>query len=211
LAFGACELGFIAANPTDPDNLYLGIYGYGVYRSEDGAATWLPANTGLGNRYVYSLLVEENGGYLWAGTNDGAQSLWRSPTGTPGRLDWAPAPDAPPSFQAITGIEINPENPDEITVAAFPAGVFATPDEGMHSVPDHRAHSTLTLLPGTIRAWQLDDGARLPGLLKQRQSSEDRRRTPSWNVKSGGRQMDRSGLTDWQPVLYLHCFLINQV
>jgi photosystem II stability/assembly factor-like uncharacterized protein len=122
----------LAANPTTPDNLYLGIYGYGVYRSEDGAATWLPANTGLGNRYVYSLLVEENGDYIWAGTNDGVQSLWRSPTGTPGRLDWAPAPDAPPSFQAITGIEINPENPDEMTIATFPAGVFATPDGGAH-------------------------------------------------------------------------------
>jgi len=122
----------LAANPSDPHNLYLGIYGYGVYRSEDGAATWLPANTGLGNRYVYCLLVEENGDYIWAGSNDGVQGLWRSPTGTPGRLHWAPAPDAPPSFQAITGIEINPENPDEMTLAAFPAGVFATPDGGAH-------------------------------------------------------------------------------
>jgi photosystem II stability/assembly factor-like uncharacterized protein len=122
----------LVANPANPDNLYLGIYGYGVYRSEDGADTWLPANTGLGNRYVYSLLVEENGDYLWAGTNDGVQSLWRSPTGTPGRLNWAPAPDYPDGWQAITGIEINPENPDEMTLAAFPAGVFITPDGGDH-------------------------------------------------------------------------------
>jgi photosystem II stability/assembly factor-like uncharacterized protein len=124
----------LAVNPANPQNLYLGIYGYGVYRSEDGAATWLPANTGLGNRYVYSLLVEENGAYIWATTNDGVQSMWRSPTGTSGRLSWSPAPDAPPSFQAITSIEINPENPDEMTVAAFPAGVFSTPDGGAHWV-----------------------------------------------------------------------------
>jgi photosystem II stability/assembly factor-like uncharacterized protein len=122
----------LVANPTDPNNLYLGIYGYGVYRSEDGAATWLPANTGLGNRYVYSLLVEANGDYVWAGTNDGVQGLWRSPTGTPGRLQWAPAPDYPQGRQAITGIEINPENPDEMALAAFPAGVFTTPDGGVH-------------------------------------------------------------------------------
>jgi photosystem II stability/assembly factor-like uncharacterized protein len=122
----------LAANPADPDNVYLGIYGYGVYRSEDGAATWLPANTGLGNRYVYSLLVEESGDYIWASTNDGVQGLWRSPTGTPGRLNWAPAPDHPEGQQAITSIEINPENSDEMTVAAFPAGVFATPDGGAH-------------------------------------------------------------------------------
>lgn len=122
----------LAVNPTNPQNLYLGIYGYGVYRSEDGAATWLPANTGLDNRYVYSLLVEENGDYIWAGTDDGVQSLWRSPTGAPGRLNWSPAPDHPDSWQAITGIEINPENPAEMTIAAFPAGVFNTPDGGAH-------------------------------------------------------------------------------
>jgi photosystem II stability/assembly factor-like uncharacterized protein len=122
----------LAANPADPDNLYLGIYGYGVYRSEDGAATWLPANTGLGNRYVYSLLVEENGDYIWASTNDGVQGLWRSPTGTPGRLSWTPAPDYPEGRQAITSIEINPNNPDEMMVAVFPAGVFSTPDGGAH-------------------------------------------------------------------------------
>jgi photosystem II stability/assembly factor-like uncharacterized protein len=122
----------LVANPTDPDNLYLGIYGYGVYRSEDGAATWLPANTGLGNRYVYSLLVEQDGSHIWAGTNDGVQGLWRSPTGTPGRLDWKPAPDHPEGWQAITDIEINPKNPEVMTVAAFPAGVFSTPDGGAH-------------------------------------------------------------------------------
>jgi photosystem II stability/assembly factor-like uncharacterized protein len=122
----------LVANPTNPENLYLGIYGYGVYRSEDGAATWLPANTGLGNRYVYSLLVENDGTYIWAGTNDGVQSLWRSPTGTHGRLEWTPAPDSPQGSQAISGILINPEKPDEMALVAFPAGVFVTADGGAH-------------------------------------------------------------------------------
>ena len=122
----------LAFNPADPDNLYLGIYGYGVYRSDDGAATWLPANAGLGNRYVYTLMVEEDGSHVWASTNDGMQSLWRSPTDTPGRLSWTPAPDGPSSWQAVTSIAINAKDPDEMTIAAFPAGVFATPDGGAH-------------------------------------------------------------------------------
>jgi photosystem II stability/assembly factor-like uncharacterized protein len=122
----------LVANPVNPDNLYLGIYGYGVYRSEDGAATWLPASAGLGNRYVYSLLVTATGNTILAGTNDGVQSLWSSPTGTPGRLNWAPASDAPVGWQAVTGITINPENPGEMTLTAFPAGVFSTPDGGAH-------------------------------------------------------------------------------
>lgn len=122
----------LIVNPANPDNLYLGIYGYGVYRSDDDASTWLPANTGLGNRYVYTLLVEEDGSHVWAGTNDGIQSLWRSPTATPGRLSWSAAPTSPDSFQAVTSIAINPENPDEMTIAAFPGGVFATSDGGQH-------------------------------------------------------------------------------
>jgi photosystem II stability/assembly factor-like uncharacterized protein len=124
----------LAVNPADPDNLYLGIYGYGVYRSDDGAATWLPANTALGNRYVYTVWVDAQGSHVWAGTNDGVQSLWRSPTDTPGRLTWSPAPAGPSYGQAVVDIAINPENPDEMTIAAFPAGVFATSDGGEHWV-----------------------------------------------------------------------------
>jgi photosystem II stability/assembly factor-like uncharacterized protein len=122
----------LALNPANPDNLYLGIYGYGVYRSDDGAATWLPANTGLGNRFVYSLLVEENGAYIWAGTNDGVQSLWRSATGTPGRLSWSAAPDYPWGEEQVTSIIINPEDPAKMALAAFPGGVFAAGDGAEH-------------------------------------------------------------------------------
>ncbi|MGD9048952.1 MAG: hypothetical protein PVF77_12930, partial [Anaerolineae bacterium] len=122
----------LVLNPANPENLYLGIYGYGVYRSDDGAATWLPANTGLGNRFVYSLLVEENGSYIWAGTNDGVQSLWRSETATTGRLAWSAAPDYPVGNELVSSIIINAEDPAQMAVAAFPGGVFATSDSGGH-------------------------------------------------------------------------------
>jgi photosystem II stability/assembly factor-like uncharacterized protein len=122
----------LVVNPVDPDNVYLGIYGYGVYRSDDGAATWLPANTGLGNRFVYSLLVEQAGTHIWAGTNDGVQSLWRSETGTDGRLSWSAAPDYPVGNQQVTGIIVNPEDPGQMALAAFPGGIFATADSGEH-------------------------------------------------------------------------------
>jgi len=122
----------LALNPANPDNLYLGIYGYGVYRSDDGAATWLAANSGLGNRYIYALQVEGDGAHLWASTNDGVQSLWRAEMSVPGRLSWSPAPDAPSRSQVVTSIAINPEDPAEMTIAAFPAGVFGTSDGGAH-------------------------------------------------------------------------------
>jgi photosystem II stability/assembly factor-like uncharacterized protein len=122
----------LVVNPVDPGNLYLGIYGYGVYRSDDGAATWLPASTGLGNRFVYCLLMEEDGSHIWAGTNDGVQSLWRSGTETTGRLSWSAAPDYPVGEELVTGIVLNPQDPAQMAVAAFPGGVFATRDSGGH-------------------------------------------------------------------------------
>jgi hypothetical protein len=122
----------LAANPADASNLYLGIYGYGVYRSDDGADTWLPANTGLGNRYVYGLLVEDDGSQIWAGTNDGVQSLWQSGTGTTGRLSWSAAITCPKGDELVTSILLNPEDTAQMAIAAFPGGVFATRDSGGH-------------------------------------------------------------------------------
>jgi photosystem II stability/assembly factor-like uncharacterized protein len=120
----------LAINRDEPDNLYLGIFGYGVYRSDDGAATWLRASEGLGNLYVYSLMVEEDGSHVWVGTNDGIQSLWRAPIDEPGPLAWSPAPVSPESQQVISGIVINRENTAEMTIVAMPAGVFETRDGG---------------------------------------------------------------------------------
>jgi photosystem II stability/assembly factor-like uncharacterized protein len=122
----------LVVNPANPDNVYLGIYGYGVYRSDDGAATWLPANTGLGNRFIYSLQVEQDGSHIWAGTNDGVQSLWQSGTETVGRLSWSAAPDYPTGDEQVTSIIVNPEDPAKMAVAAFPGGVFATNDGGVN-------------------------------------------------------------------------------
>jgi photosystem II stability/assembly factor-like uncharacterized protein len=52
----------IAAAPSDPTILYLGIYGFGVYRSTDGAITWQPVNGMNGEmrgKGVYSLVVDK--------------------------------------------------------------------------------------------------------------------------------------------------------
>lgn len=78
------------------------------------------------------MLVEQDGSHIWASTNDGKQSLWRSGTGTLGRLSWSAAPDYPVANELVSSILINPEDPAQMAVAAFPAGVFATADDGEH-------------------------------------------------------------------------------
>ncbi len=50
-----------AIAPSDPDVLYLGVYGKGVYVSRDGAGTWLAANGSDGlmrAKRIYTLLVD---------------------------------------------------------------------------------------------------------------------------------------------------------
>ena len=47
--------------PSDPDVIYLGIYGKGIYVSKDGASTWIAANGSDGamrSKGIYSLIVD---------------------------------------------------------------------------------------------------------------------------------------------------------
>ena len=78
----------LAISPSDPDNLYLGLYGKGIYRSVNGASTWYPVNGLRGEmagKYITALLIDsrdpetvytaaEDGVYR---TTDGG-GTWRS-------------------------------------------------------------------------------------------------------------------------------------
>jgi photosystem II stability/assembly factor-like uncharacterized protein len=50
-----------AIAPSDPDVLYLGLYGVGLFKSADGAATWRPVNGSpptMRGKYITSLLID---------------------------------------------------------------------------------------------------------------------------------------------------------
>jgi len=59
-------------NPHNTNNLFLGLFGKGVYMSMDGADTWMPINSGLDNKQVYNIQLDASGKYLYAGTNGGS-------------------------------------------------------------------------------------------------------------------------------------------
>lgn len=56
----------IVVHPTQPDTIIIGTGdrdgsdapGYGVWWSTNGGATWVPRNTGMGNREVYEILMD---------------------------------------------------------------------------------------------------------------------------------------------------------
>jgi hypothetical protein len=59
----------LAIDPDDPDILYAGTFGGGVFKSTDGGNSWIAVNTGLTNSYILSLAIDPvNPNILYAGS-----------------------------------------------------------------------------------------------------------------------------------------------
>jgi photosystem II stability/assembly factor-like uncharacterized protein len=59
----------VAIDPTNPQVIYAGSFGSGVFKSIDGGNSWLSANDGLANPYIYSLAIDPaQSNNLFAGT-----------------------------------------------------------------------------------------------------------------------------------------------
>ena len=59
----------LAVDPADPQTVYAGSWGTGMYKSEDAGASWVQINNGLGNMYINSLAIDPvNPQVLYAGT-----------------------------------------------------------------------------------------------------------------------------------------------
>jgi photosystem II stability/assembly factor-like uncharacterized protein len=77
----AMRVSSLLVSPRDPDVLYAGTASYwqsglllggrGVLRSADGGRTWQNVSSGLQNTAVLGLTVSPDGGWLYAGTDQG--------------------------------------------------------------------------------------------------------------------------------------------
>jgi len=76
----------IVYDPVDPQVIYAGSFGSGVFKSTDGGLNWSSVNNGLTNLYVSSMAINpQNPSTIYAGTyrgqvyktNDGGNS-WES-------------------------------------------------------------------------------------------------------------------------------------
>ncbi len=73
----------LAVDPVDPEILYIGTDGTGIWKSPDGGYTWTPINSGLGNLSVWEIVADPNSpSTLYAGTDSG---LYKS---TDGGINW---------------------------------------------------------------------------------------------------------------------------
>jgi len=62
----------VAIDPTNPQVVYAGTWGSGVFKSRDGGQNWQPLNSGLGNLYINALAVDPTQpSTIYAGTYRG--------------------------------------------------------------------------------------------------------------------------------------------
>jgi photosystem II stability/assembly factor-like uncharacterized protein len=56
--FQASRTGSLQVNADNPQELWIGLEGAGIYRSADGGLNWAPADDGLGDVNVYGLTMD---------------------------------------------------------------------------------------------------------------------------------------------------------
>jgi len=61
----------LAVDPRDPDTVWAGTAGSGIWKSEDGGASWTRAGDELASLTVTALLAPDLPGRVWAATRDG--------------------------------------------------------------------------------------------------------------------------------------------
>ncbi len=106
---------------------------HGVFRSDDGGASWGPPGSGLVITDVHSLAVDpKTPTTLWAGTHGGGVYVSRD-----GGASWAAALGAAEAgiqgrrSVAVHEVAVDPSVPDQL-YAATPGGVAASHDGGAH-------------------------------------------------------------------------------
>jgi photosystem II stability/assembly factor-like uncharacterized protein len=114
------------SSPKDARVLYVTGFGKGVFKSVDGGQSWSLKNSGLpgSEPFAWRLTRDKNGTlYLVVARrsedgsfgNEGDGALYRS---TDGAGHWTPVP-LPEGVNGPNGIQIDPDNPDRLYLAAW--------------------------------------------------------------------------------------------
>lgn len=119
----------VATDPGDPNVLFAGTNGQGVFRSVDGGQNWVQVNTGLANLFVNDILIDPtNTNNVLAATGRGSAvgettaGVYRS---TDRGVSWTHVLDA----GTIWALAVTPQNPSIVYAAGGPP-VFKSTDGG---------------------------------------------------------------------------------
>ncbi len=128
---GGGEVRALVAAPSNPDVLYTGTQGGGVFKSVDGAATWTSVNSGLTNLVVLALAVHpRNPSIVYAGTLGGGVFKTADGGATWRRL--------PFPYPYAFSLAIDPRKPSTVYAGTTGRGVFKSTDGGASWLPVNR-------------------------------------------------------------------------
>lgn len=135
----------LTADPGDPNIVYAGTQGNGVYRSADGGRSWTPV--GLSGQVVKALAVSPHDPWvIYAGVKpaavyksvDGGRN-WEELMGfrrIPNRWWWF-SPAEPPFRAYVSALSVSPTEPDVI-LAGIELGALVRSEDGGHTWSSHR-------------------------------------------------------------------------
>ena len=120
----------LALDPANPDTLYLGTAGYGVYKSSDGGQTWAAANRGMLDYHITALVVDPGApGTIYAGGDDG--ELFKT---VDGGQAWADLTEQLPidrfTRATTTHLAVQPGAPGTVFLLMDQVGLLVSRDGG---------------------------------------------------------------------------------
>jgi len=123
----------ILVDPTDPDVIYAGTMGMGIYKTENKGRTWKKINNGInlvGQRpTIYDIAVDPKNGdnlYLAGITNDYGK-IYKS---TNGGGEWREVFVESQKEKPVYSLAISNRNPKIILAGSITGGVYASTDRG---------------------------------------------------------------------------------
>lgn len=156
----------LAASSTNPDVLYAGTGGSGVYRTTNGGSSWQSA--GLGGRMILALAVDRsNSSIIYAGSDSDGGTLWKSQDGG---QNWSQVQNGVAGME-VRSLSLHPLLTGTI-FAATSSGVYSSTNGGSSwalaglsgkSIKAVLAHpySANTILAGTAEGvFQSNDGGK---------------------------------------------------
>jgi len=112
----------VAVDSADPDVMYAGALGSGVFKTTDGGASWDPSTTGLTNTYVRAVVIyPPDHRIVFAGTNDG---LFKS---TDAGITWSLSLSTTSSVRATA---FDSGNPNVVYGGSLGGGIYKSTDQG---------------------------------------------------------------------------------
>jgi photosystem II stability/assembly factor-like uncharacterized protein len=128
--FQPVHINTIAVDPTNPDVIFVGTYGAGIYLSRDGGYTWQPANNGLGKGTVGSIVIDPSDARIVYAALFDQGGVYKSYDGGENWLAINKGIDLSGGWNWTGLLYIDPSNPKRLYYTGTTGGLFVTENAG---------------------------------------------------------------------------------